>query len=83
MLRLSRWNYVACLWKASASANLDIPTHRQYGWTSEYEIQWFDEIFPAYYNELLTCGNDNESESDGDDNYVGPDKESEDSEDDF
>ena len=28
-------------------------------------------------------GNDNESESDGDDNYVGPDKESEDSEDDF
>ena len=33
VLHLSRCNYVACLWKASASANLDIPTPCQYGWT--------------------------------------------------
>ena len=80
VLDLSRCNYVACLWKASALANLNIPTPCQYGWTSEYEIQWLDEIFLADYEELLTDGNDNESESDSDDNYdIGPDEESEDS----
>ena len=36
------------------------------------------------YEELLTYGNDNESESNNDDNYdVGPDEESEDSDNDF
>lgn len=78
MVYLSHCNYIACLWKASASANLDIPTPCQYGWTSEYEIQWLDEIFQGYYEELVTYGNGNKSESESDDNYdVGTGEDSE------
>ena len=66
-----------------AFANLNIPTSCQYGWTSEYEIQWLDDN-QASYEEILKYGNNNKSESDSDDNYdVGPDDESEDSDDDF
>ena len=68
LLHLSHCKYVACLWKASASANLDIQLC-QYGWTSGYKIQGLDEIFPEFYEELLTHGNDNESESDSDDYF--------------
>ena len=60
------------------------PTPCQYGWTSEYKIQWLDEIFLADYEELLTYDNDNKSESNSDDNYdVEPDEESEENDDDF
>ena len=61
MLPLSCCNYVACLWKASALANFEISAH---GWTSEYEIQWLDEIFWADYEEISTYGNDNKNKSD-------------------
>ena len=83
---LSHCNYIACLWKVSASANLDIPTPSQYVWTSEYEIQWLDEIFQAYYEELVTYGHGkkNKSESESDDNYdVGSGEDSEDKDNNF
>ena len=74
MFPLSRCNYVACLWKASALANFEISAH---GWTSECEIQRLDEIFWADYEELSTYGNDNKNKNDIDGNY------DEDSKDDF
>ena len=49
VIHLNCCNYVAHLWKTSASANLNILTPCQYGWTSEYKIQWLDEIFLADY----------------------------------
>ena len=66
-----------------AIENLSIPTTCQYGWTSKCKIQQLNEILPADYEEILKYGNDNESESNSDDNYVGPGEESEDSDNDF
>ena len=78
VLHLNRCNYVACIWKASTFANINIPNPFQYGWTAEYEIQWHDEIFPAELDELFCYESGKESGDESDNDYdVGPDEESE------
>ncbi len=76
ILHLNRYNYVACMWKSTAVANITYPPPSQHGWTGEFEIQWHDKVFPKDLEMLLY---DPESKEEYE---VGTDKESGHSDDD-
>jgi hypothetical protein len=78
ILHLNRCNYVACMWKSSAVANITYPPPSQHGWTGEFEIHWHDEVFPTDLEMLLL----NSTESD-EEYEVGTDEESGHSDDDI
>ena len=76
-LHLQRCNYVARIWKCSGSAENNYPLPSEHGWNADFDIKWCEDIFPSEIEDLLI---ENFEENDeNDDDEVGTDEESSDS----
>ena len=54
-LHIMRANYVACLWKKSKIAMIDLPNVIYHGWQPDGQIQWIqdDNIYPQDVEDIL------------------------------
>ena len=76
-LHLQRCNYVARIWKCSGSAENNYSLPSEHGWNADFDIKWCEDIFPSEIEDLLI---ENFEENDeNDDDEVGTDEESSDS----